>query len=76
MAELLECFTSEKMNASKVVDQFVFELLPAVDVDECALLVKGHGLEHPLGLGCVVPFGTCIFVRLVELSPRRCCPSC
>ena len=44
MAELLECFASENMNASNVVVQFVFELLPAVNVDKGALLVKGHGL--------------------------------
>ena len=58
MAELLECFALENMNASQVIDQFVLEFLPAVDVDEGTLLVKGHGLEHPLGLGCVVPLGT------------------
>ena len=57
VVKLLECFASENMDASKIVDQFVLELLRAVDVDVGALLVKGHGLEHPLGLGCVVPFG-------------------
>ena len=45
VAELLECFLSENMNASKVIDQFV---LPAVDVEEGALLVNGHGLEHAM----------------------------
>ena len=54
---MLECFASENINASKALDQFVLELLPAVDVDVGTLLVKGHGLEYPLGLGCVVPFG-------------------
>ena len=58
VAELLECLASKNMNASKVVDQFVLEFLPAVDVDKGALLVNGHGLEHPLGLGCGVPFGS------------------
>ena len=58
VAELLECFASENVNARKVVDQFVLEFLPAVDVDEGTLLVNGHGLEHPLGLGCIVPSGS------------------
>ena len=45
------------MNATKVIDQFVLEFLPAVDVDIGALLVNGHELEHPLDLGCVVLSG-------------------
>ena len=43
------------MNTSKVIDQFVLEFLPAVYVNEGTLLFNGHGLEHPLGLGCVIP---------------------
>ena len=77
LAELLERFASKNMNASKVDDQFVLEFLPAVDVDEGALLVNGHFLEQSLGLAYVIPSGSlkhfgiaCYpWVKILKLNP-------
>ena len=46
-------FMSKSCPISKIVDEHVLGFTPVGDVEECASFIKGHGLEHDLGLGGV-----------------------